>query len=357
MAIDHDAHSHGAWTHEHVFLGEGHGRAESRARLAAVITAVFMVVEITAGFLFGSMALIADGVHMATHVGALGLAAGAYWLARRYARDSRFTFGSGKFGDLAAFTSAIVLGIVGFGVAAESINRLITPIPVHFANALMIAAIGFGVNVVTALVLRDSHDHGHAHTHEHDGHAHSHGHQDHNIRAAYVHVIADAATSLMAVAALGLGLVFGYTWLDPLVGLVGAGVIVSWAYGLVRDSGLVLLDAEDDPRLAADIRKTIETELKARVADLHLWRLGPGHRGLIIALVSADATTAERIKALLRERHPDLSHVTVEIAVCPDCAQSAPTHSSSQLSEQGFPSSFISREMHSAGGRGATGTP
>jgi len=316
MAIDHDAHSHGAWTHEHVYLGEGHGRAESRARLAATLTAIFMVVEIVAGYLFGSMALIADGVHMATHVGALGLAAGAYWLARRYARDARFTFGSGKFGDLAAFASAIGLGVAGIGVAVESVERLFRPIPVHYREALAIAAIGFFVNVVSALVLRDGHA---GHAHSHDGHAHAHAHHDLNIRAAYVHIIADAATSLLAIGALSLGLFFGYTWLDPVVGLIGASVIASWAYGLIRDSGLVLLDAEDDPRLAADIRSTIESELNARVADLHLWRLGPGHRGLIIALVSADETTAERIKALLRDRYPGLSHVTVEIAVCSDC--------------------------------------
>lgn len=324
MAIDHNAHSHGSWTHEHVFLGEGHGRAESRARLAASLTAVFMAVEIAAGYLFGSMALVADGVHMATHVGALGLAAGAYWLARRYARDSRFTFGSGKFGDLAAFTSAIVLGLAGVGVAVESVQRLMNPIPVHYANALLIAGIGFFVNVVSAVVLRDSdhghsHDHSHGHTHEPDGHAHSHGHQDLNMRAAYVHVVADAATSLLAVGALTAGLIFGVAWLDPLVGLVGAGVIASWAYGLVRASALVLLDAEDDPHLAQRIRGTIETELNARVADLHLWRLGPGHRGLIISMVSADETTAERIKAVLRARYPDLSHVTVEVAICADC--------------------------------------
>jgi cation diffusion facilitator family transporter len=318
MAIEHDAHSHGAWTHEHVFLGEGHGRAESRARLAATLTAIFMVVEIVAGYVFGSMALIADGVHMATHVGALGLAAGAYWLARRYARDARFTFGSGKFGDLAAFASAIGLGVAGIGVAVESVERLFRPIQVHYSEALLIAGIGFFVNVVSALVLRDAHGHTHGHDgHSHDGHAHAH--HDHNMRAAYVHVLADAATSLLAIGALSLGLVYGYSWLDPVVGLVGAGVIASWAYGLIRDSGLVLLDAEDDPRLAAAIRRTIEGELNARVADLHLWRLGPGHRGLIIALVSADDTTAERIKALLRDRYPDLSHVTVEIAVCADC--------------------------------------
>jgi cation diffusion facilitator family transporter len=264
---------------------------------------------------------------MATHVGALGLAAGAYWLARRHAGDARFSFGSGKFGDLAAFASAIALGAAGLGVAIESIERLASPIAVDYRSALYIASIGFCVNVICAFILSGSHDHshGHSHGHAHDhdddhDHAHSHADGDHNMRAAYVHVLADAATSVLAILALGAGLVYGIRWLDPLVGLVGAGVIGSWAYGLVRDSGMVLLDAEADPKLAKDIRGMIEGDLGARVADLHLWRLGPGHRGLIVSLVSPDETTAESIKNALRARHPDLSHVTVEVTVCADCA-------------------------------------
>jgi cation diffusion facilitator family transporter len=312
-----DTHDHGLWTHDHRFLGQGHERSEHRARLAVAVTTVFMAVEIAAGFAFGSMALIADGVHMATHVGALGLAAGAYWLARRHAGNTRFTFGSGKFGDLAAFASAIVLGVAGLGVAIESIERLMAPVTVDYRDALLIAAIGLAVNLICAVILSGGHDHGHAHDHDDD---HHHESVDHNMRAAYVHVLADAATSVLALGALAMGLFFGVRWLDPLVGVVGAGVIASWAYGLVRDSGMVLLDAEADPALSRDIRTMIETELGARVADLHLWRLGPGHQGLIVSLVSPDATTAETVKAALRERHPDLSHVTVEIAVCADCA-------------------------------------
>lgn len=326
MAIN-DTHEHGLWTHDHRFLGEGHERSERRARLAAIVTAGFMVVEVIAGLAFGSMALIADGVHMATHVGALGLAAGAYWLARRHAGDARFSFGSGKFGDLAAFASAIALGAAGLGVAIESIERLASPIAVDYRSALYIASIGFCVNVICAFILSGSHDHSHGHSdghaHDHDDdhdHAHSHADGDHNMRAAYVHVLADAATSVLAILALGAGLVYGIRWLDPLVGLVGAGVIGSWAYGLVRDSGMVLLDAEADPKLAKNIRGMIEGDLGARVADLHLWRLGPGHRGLIVSLVSPDETTAESIKNALRARHPDLSHVTVEVTVCADCA-------------------------------------
>jgi cation diffusion facilitator family transporter len=336
MTIEH-THEHGLWTHDHRFLGQGHEQSERRARLAAIVTIIFMVFEIAAGFVFGSMALLADGVHMATHVGALGLAAGAYWLARRHASDRRFTFGSGKFGDLAAFSSAIVLGVAGLGVAIESVERLLSPVVVDYRDALGIAAVGLAVNLICAYILggghghSHGHDHGHAHDHGHD-HQHAHdavydhdgGHSredvDHNMRAAYVHVLADAATSMLAIVALAIGLFYGVRWLDPLVGIIGAGVIGSWAYGLVRDSGMVLLDAEADPKLARDIRHFIEHDLGARVADLHLWRLGPGHQGLIVSLVCPDTTTAETVKAALRTHHPDLSHVTVEIAVCADCA-------------------------------------
>lgn len=307
-----DDHDHGLWTHDHVFLGHGHERAERRARLATLLTAVFMVVEIAAGLAFGSMALLADGVHMATHVGALGLAAAAYWLARRHAENERFTFGSGKFGDLAAFASAIALGIAGLAVAAESIGRLLSPVSVAYGDALVIAALGLAVNLVCAFILSD----GHAHARHHD---HAHGH-DHNLRAAYLHVLADAATSVLAIVALAAGLLYGITWLDPIVGIVGACVIGSWAVGLVRDSGMVLLDAADDPELANEIQRTIEDEMGARVADLHLWRLGPGHRGLILSLVSPNATTSGKIKSALRTRYPALSHVTIEVAVCADCA-------------------------------------
>ena len=312
----HDHHEHGIWTHDHVFLGAGHARAESRARLATLITAVFMVVEIVCGLLFGSMALLADGFHMATHVGALGLAAGAYWLARRHAKDTRFTFGSGKFGDLAAFTSAIVLGLIALGIAFESVQRLLAPVPVHYGNALAIAALGLCVNIASAFILKDdAHAHEHGHTHDH-GH---HDHADHNMRAAYVHVLADAATSLLAIAALAAGLFFGIAFLDPLVGVIGAAVIASWAYGLIRDSALVLLDAEDSPHLAGEIRAHLEQSAGTRVCDLHLWRLGPGHRGLIVSLVSPAQTDSEAIKTGLRHHFPDLSHVTVEVAVCADC--------------------------------------
>jgi len=300
-------HDHADWTHGHLFLGHAQERAESRTRLVTILTALFMVFEIAAGVVFGSMALLADGVHMATHVGALGLAAAAYWLARRHAADARFSFGSGKFGDLAAFASAIILGLLSLGVAIESIRRFIEPVSVHYAEALFVAVIGLAVNLASAFLLRDPREH-----HDH--------HHDHNLRAAYLHVLADAATSVLAIVALASGLVFGIGWADPLVGIVGALVIASWAYGLVRDSALVLLDAEDDPALARDIRALVEREAKAQVSDLHLWRLGPGHRGLIVSLIGGGEADNERLKRILVERYPSLSHVTVEVTVCGDCA-------------------------------------
>jgi len=291
----HDPHDHGVWTHGHVFLGHGHDRSEARAKLAALVTAVFMVVEIAAGFAYHSMALLADGIHMATHVGALGLAAGAYWLARRHAGNARFSFGSGKFGDLAAFTSAIILGITAVAIAVESVSRLINPADIAYGDALLIAAIGLIINLISAFILKDDHSHDH---HDH-GHGHAH---DNNMRAAYLHVLADAATSVLAILALACGYYFGLSFLDPVAAMIGALVIGSWSYGLIRDSAMVLLDADADPKLSGDIKGTIERDLGARIADLHLWRLGPGHRGLIVSLVSPGPTTAEQIKALLRQR-------------------------------------------------------
>jgi len=308
MTMPHD-HTH--WTHGHVFLGHGHERAETRARWVTALTAGFMAVEIAAGLLFGSMALLADGVHMATHVGALGLAAGAYWLARRHQHNTRFSFGSGKFGDLAAFASALVLGVISIGVAGESVHRLMAPVAVEYGQAIWIAAAGLLVNIASAAMLHPPHD-------EHGDERHDH--HDHNLRAAYLHVLADAGTSVLAILALGSGLLFGMRWADPLVGIIGALVIASWSYGLIRDSAMVLLDAEDDPGLSQQIRSSLETELGAKVSDLHLWRLGPGHRGLIVSLVAGDKADPEAVKRLLCTRYSNLSHVTVETVVCADCA-------------------------------------
>src|SRR5450432_3323755 len=229
-------HSLDQWTHEHVFLGPKHDHNERRTWCVVALTAIMMVGEIAAGSIFGSMALLADGWHMATHACALGIAAIAYLFARQHARDSRFAFGTGKFGDLAAFSSAIILGLIAVQVAYESALRLAHPVPIAYGEAIAVAALGLCVNLVSAWLLRD--DHGH-HGHDHS-HADGHHHHDNNLRAAFVHVLADAATSVLAIAALVIAMVSQWVWADPLVGIVGSVVIASWAYGLVRASGAVL---------------------------------------------------------------------------------------------------------------------
>src|SRR5205823_6561707 len=237
-----DLHNH-AWTQDHVYLGAGHERAEARTRLVVCLTAAFMIIESVAGLAFGSMALLADGVHMATHVGALGLAAWAYWMARRHARNRRFSFGSGKFGDLAGFSSALILGIISLAVAVESALRLYAPVAIQYREAIIVAAFGLLVNIVSAVALHQDEEDADAdiegHGHRHTGQAS--GHDDYNLRAAYVHVLADAATSVLALIALVSGAMFGLRALDPLVGLLGAFVIARWSVQLMRQAGLVLL--------------------------------------------------------------------------------------------------------------------
>jgi cation diffusion facilitator family transporter len=313
-------HSLDPWTHEHVFLGEKHEHNERRTWFVVALTAVMMVGEIAAGSLFGSMALLADGWHMATHAAALGIAGAAYLFARRQARNSRFAFGTGKFGDLAAFSSAIILGMIAVQIAYESVLRLIHPVPISYVEAIVVAALGFCVNLASAWLLRDSHDHHHGHAHDHHdhGHHHDHHHQNHdnNLRAAYVHVLADAATSVLAIAALAIAMVSGWVWADPAVGIVGSLVIASWAFGLIRDAGAVLLDVSFDRNLQATIRARLEAG-DDRITDLHLWQVGPGHCAAVISMVSE----APLAPAIYKERLRDLkglSHVTVEVEHCPD---------------------------------------
>ncbi|WP_375413160.1 CDF family Co(II)/Ni(II) efflux transporter DmeF [uncultured Bradyrhizobium sp.] len=311
------SHSVDRWTHDHVFLGQQHLRNERRTWLVAVITAVMMVGEIVAGSLFGSMALLADGWHMATHAAALGIAALAYLFARQHARNSRFAFGTGKFGDLAAFSSAIILAMIAVQVAYESAVRLVHPVPIAYGEAILVAVLGLVVNLVSAWLLRDTHDH------ELHGHGHSpgHHHHDNNLRAAYVHVLADAATSVLAIAALILAASLQWVWADPAVGIVGSLVIAGWAYGLIKASGAVLLDASVDKHLETVIRDRLETK-GDRVTDLHLWQVGPGHRAAVISVVSDNplppATYKRRLGGLR-----GLSHVTVEVEQCPDCSHPA----------------------------------
>jgi cation diffusion facilitator family transporter len=304
-------HSLEPWTHDHVFLGHRHLRNERRTWLVVAITAIMMVGEIVAGSYFGSMALLADGWHMATHAAALGIAAAAYLFARRQARDSRFTFGTGKFGDLAAFSSAIILAMIAVQVAYESAVRLVHPVPIAYGEAILVAALGLGVNLVSAWLLRDSHDH------DHHGHGHSHGrHRDNNLRAAYVHVLADAATSILAILALVAAMLAQWVWADPAVGIVGSLVIASWAYGLIRDSGAVLLDVSADKTIETLILDRLETK-GDRVTDLHLWQVGPGHRAAVISIVTDNPLPPTTYKRRLQGLR-GLSHVTVEVEMCPD---------------------------------------
>jgi cation diffusion facilitator family transporter len=309
---DQPMHSHSLdqWTHDHVFLGPRHGRNERRTWFVVALTVVMMVGEIAAGSFFGSMALLADGWHMATHACALGIAAIAYLFARRHARDSRFAFGTGKFGDLAAFSSAIILGMVAAQIAWESVLRLVHPVPIAYGEAIFVASLSLAVNLVSAWLLRDSHDHHHGHDHSHD----DHHHYDNNLRAAYIHVLADAATSVLAIAALVTAMYAQWVWADPLVGIIGSLVIASWAFGLVRDSGAVLLDVSVDKNLETVIRDRLETR-GDRVTDLHLWQVGPGHRAAVISVVSDSplppATYKRRLGGL-----QGLCHVTVEVEAC-----------------------------------------
>jgi cation diffusion facilitator family transporter len=305
------SHSLDQWTHDHVFLGQRHDRNERRSWFVVALTVAMMVGEITAGTLFGSMALLADGWHMATHAAALGIAALAYFFARQHARSARFSFGTGKFGDLAAFSSAIILGLIAVQIAYESVTRLFHPVPIAFGEAIPIAVLGLVVNLASAWLLRDDHDHHHGHGHSHDAH-HQH---DNNLRAAYIHVLADAATSVLAIAALVIAMYSRWVWTDPVVGIVGSLVIASWAYGLIRDSGAVLLDVSADKNLETVIRDRIETK-GDRVTDLHLWQVGPGHCAAVISVISDNplppATYKRRLGGLKR-----LCHITVEVERCP----------------------------------------
>ena len=393
--------------HEHVFLGAGHAQSERKTWTVIWLCGAMMCIEIVGGLLFGSIALVADGLHMSTHAGALLLSALAYTYARRHAANANFTFGTGKFGDLAGFASAIVLAMIAILIGYESVTRILAPVQIHFAEAIPIACVGLAVNIASAWLLSSgSHHHGHNHGQEHghdeahsietpsgdlileifedgvpprfrlraalgnpppaetpliatvrpDGtrqefplaahgdclesqseipepHAftaqikidadtyrivfeeHEHGHaatgRDNNMRAAIIHVMADAAVSVLVIIGLLLARAFGWLWMDPLAGIIGACVIASWSYGLIRDTGAILLDRIPDSRLAQNLRTMIESD-GSKLADLHLWRLGPGHLGAIVSVCPKEVRNADYYRAKLA-RYPGLSHVTIEI--------------------------------------------
>jgi len=308
------------WRHEHAFLGEHHERNERRSWAVVALCGTMMVAEIAGGWLWGSMALIADGLHMSTHAGALVIAAFAYAYARRHARDDRFTFGTGKLGDLAAFSSAIVLALIALLIGYESVERLFHPVPIAFAEAIPLAALGLGVNLLSAWLLQDDHAHHetaeHRHGHDHQHH-HDHRHRaDHNLRAAYVHVIADAVVSVLALIGLATARELGWLWMDPVMGIVGMLVIGNWSWNLVRASGSVLLDMRPGESTAGEIRRRLEQSGDDRLADLHLWRVGPGHYAAVMSLVSDRPQPPLFYKEQLAGI-PGLSHVTVEVQPCP----------------------------------------
>ncbi|MBK6765018.1 MAG: CDF family Co(II)/Ni(II) efflux transporter DmeF [bacterium] len=297
--------------HSHTFGQDQLRAGERRTLIVVFITLTMMAVEISAGILYGSMALLADGLHMASHALALTLSYAAYVLARKYAHDNRFSFGTGKINNLAAFASALMLGFFALVMAYESVLRLLHPIPIVFNQAILVAVIGLVVNGVSALILGHEHDHDHDHGHQH--HDHEHGkHEDHNLRAAYLHVLADALTSVTAISALLAAKYFGWIWMDPVMGIVGAILVSSWAIGLLFDSGKVLLDRQAPQAVIESIREAVETNSDAKVADIHVWSIGSGRYACELWLASNEDLSPDHYKSLL-PGHSGIVHVTVEI--------------------------------------------
>lgn len=296
--------------HSHVF-NEGNPLAERRTRWAVALTAGMMVIEIAGGWAYNSMALLADGWHMSSHALALGMATLAYVLARRLAKDRRFAFGTWKIEILGGFTSALLLLLVAISMAYQSIERLLTPAAIHYDEAIAIGIVGLLVNLICARLLHTSgaHDHGHGDGHDH----HAHGHDDLNQRAAYLHVVADAATSVLAIVALFGGKLWGADWLDPVMGIVGAGLVSIWAFGLLKSTGRVLLDAEMDAPVVEEIREVIAASpVPAKITDLHVWRVAGGKFACILGLSTAQPATADYFRRQLSV-HEELVHITVEL--------------------------------------------
>lgn len=310
-------------SHPHVF-NEGNPLAEKNTRRAVIFTAIMMVIEIAGGWAFNSMALLADGWHMSSHVLALGLSLFAYAAARRYATDARFAFGTWKMEVLAGYTSALALIGIALLMLYESVIRLVTPAPIHYTQAIAIAILGLLVNLVCAWLLKDSHghDHGHGHGHGHGhDHHHVHGeHQDLNLRSAYIHVITDAATSVLAIVALIGGMLWGASWLDPVMGIVGGILVAIWAVGLIKQTGRVLLDAQMDDPVVQEVRDVIaESPIEAKICDLHVWKVGKGKYACIVSIATTSDASPEDFKQQLSV-HEELVHITVEInrdGICP----------------------------------------
>lgn len=316
------------WIHDHVF-DTGNETAERSTRVVMWITAAMMVVEITAGWWYNSMALLADGWHMSSHAVAIGLSAMAYATARRYSKDARFAFGTWKIEILGGFASAIFLLGVAVMMLVGSVERIVSPRPIHYQEAIVIAILGLVVNIVCAMLLGKAHHHDHRHSHDHDHHHGQEHHHDLNLKSAYLHVIADAATSILAIGALFGGWVFGWSWLDPIMGIVGAVLVAIWAKGLIVDTGKVLLDREMDHPVVDEIREVVETGEDAgetRITDLHVWRVGKQVYSCAITVVTHDESLTTEV---VRDRlavHEEIVHSTIEIHCCTDTpARTAPT--------------------------------
>jgi cation diffusion facilitator family transporter len=293
------------WQHEHDF-SVLHEHGERRTLQVLLLTATMMVVEVVAGVIYGSMALLADGWHMGTHAAAFMITVFAYRYARRYSASPAFAFGTGKVSVLGGFASAVALAVVALVMMAESAQRLFTPHVIHFNEAIGVAVLGLAINIISALLLQDHH--------VHESHNHHHVH-DHNLKAAYLHVLADALTSVLAIIALASGKYFGWNWLDPVMGMVGAAVITRWSYGLLRETGPVLLDESIDEHYKTLIRQRIEDDADNRVTDLHVWKVGPAHYAVILSLVTQYPQPPQHYKALLADLDR-LSHITVEANQC-----------------------------------------
>jgi cation diffusion facilitator family transporter len=301
-------HTLARWQHSHDFAFI-HKKGELRTKQVLVITAITMILEIVAGSVFGSMALLADGWHMGTHAGAFAITIFAYHYSRKHNEDRDFTFGTGKVSVLGGYSSAIALAVIALFIGVESIERLITPHEIRFKEAIAVAVLGLIVNLFCAFLLHGNH----THTHEH-GHENAH-HHDHNLRGAYLHVLADALTSVLAIFALSFGKLFGWQWLDPLMGIVGALVITRWAYGLLKDTSAILLDRNTEKEHVGLIRQRIESDSDNIVSDIHIWRVGPVDYAAIISLVTHYPKSTEHYKNLLGE-FQELSHLTIEVNSC-----------------------------------------
>lgn len=302
--------------HEHDFSAINR-KGERRTKQVLVLTFLTMALEITAGILFGSMALLADGWHMGTHVAAFMITIIAYRYSRIHAHDQTFAFSSGKVGVLGGYTSSVVLGVVALIMLIESGQRIVNPHLIHFDEAIAVAGFGLFINLICALLLRDHHHHHHD-DHDHD---HAHHHHDHNLKAAYLHVLADALTSVLAIVALVLGKYYGWNWLDPVMGIVGALIITQWSYSLVKETSPLLLDESIALKYKLAIKEKIESDADNRISDLHIWRVSPGHFAIIISLVSHNPKAPEYYKDLLKEFRGlgginKLSHITIEVNKC-----------------------------------------